>query len=221
MKVLFAAGYTFLGLWISHSTTAQTISFDLQGSAKPGISAANEPNPDVIDGGSGGLGPSGISLNLETNVLSVDVVWGSANGFVNLSSDIDFMNIHGPTESAASSNFFENGETFSGLNGFDASPSSGGYTGETSFEGTVKRLLEGRYYIHLHTIVNNGGEARGYLIPELVLGDTNNDGLINLLDVSPFVEAISDAQFIDEADINRDGVVNLLDVDPFVRLLAG
>ena len=55
--------------------------------------------------------------------------------------------------------------------------------------------------------------------PEL-LGDVNGDGLVNLLDVSPFVAAIVNGSFIAEADINGDGVVNLLDVAPFVDLLT-
>ena len=55
---------------------------------------------------------------------------------------------------------------------------------------------------------------------DCILGDTNADGLINLLDVQPFVEAISDGTFLPAADINQDGAVNLLDVGPFVELLS-
>ncbi|MEM9411194.1 MAG: endonuclease [Planctomycetota bacterium] len=53
-----------------------------------------------------------------------------------------------------------------------------------------------------------------------LLGDINRDGMINLLDVNPFVLAISGEIYIDEADINQDGVVNLVDVQPFVELLS-
>ena len=58
-------------------------------------------------------------------------------------------------------------------------------------------------------------------IPAVLLGDINQDGSVNLLDVHPFVELLSTAGFQPEADLNRDSVVNLLDVAPFVRLLAG
>lgn len=62
-------------------------------------------------------------------------------------------------------------------------------------------------------------------VPEItddfVLGDVNGDGVVNLLDVSPFVELISSGEFLKEADINGDGSVNLLDVDPFIELLNG
>ncbi len=53
------------------------------------------------------------------------------------------------------------------------------------------------------------------------LGDVNHDGVVSLLDVAPFVAAITSGTFIAEADINQDGVVNLLDVSPFVDLLTG
>ena len=200
----------------------QTLNFSLDGSAGPGILSESEPDPDVINGGTGGIGPNGISFDLESGVLSVDVLWGSENGFTDLSSDIDFMNIHGPTSQHAPENYFESAETYTGLNGFNPSASSGGYAGDTTFETSdYAKLFEGRYYIHLHTFDNGGGEARGYFVPDVVVGDVNGDGRIDLLDINPFVEAISSSGFIDEADINRDGVVNLLDVNPMITLLGG
>lgn len=54
-----------------------------------------------------------------------------------------------------------------------------------------------------------------------LVGDVNCDGVIDLLDVSPFVEAVSGGSFNSKADINMDGVVDLLDVGPFVALLSG
>ena len=55
----------------------------------------------------------------------------------------------------------------------------------------------------------------------LILGDVNGDGAVNLLDVDPFIDRVSNGSFQAEADINQDGVVNLLDVGPFVNLLNG
>ena len=54
----------------------------------------------------------------------------------------------------------------------------------------------------------------------VLLGDVNLDGDVNLLDVAPFVALVVGNDFQAEADINTDGVVNLLDVEPFVSLLA-
>ena len=76
-------------------------------------------------------------------------------------------------------------------------------------------------------IVNNGelltptfGTATVVVGKELV-GDVNCDGEIDLLDVAPFVVAITAGDFFVKADINQDGYVDLLDVAPFVDLLTG
>ena len=65
------------------------------------------------------------------------------------------------------------------------------------------------------SLVGNPNEAGCEL-----LGDLNGDGAVNLLDVGPFVEAVSSGSFIPAADINGDGSVNLLDVGPFIDLLS-
>ena len=58
--------------------------------------------------------------------------------------------------------------------------------------------------------------------PAFVLGDINNDGVVNLLDVAGFVDLLSGAgDFDPAADTNGDGAVNLLDVDGFILLLGG
>lgn len=56
---------------------------------------------------------------------------------------------------------------------------------------------------------------------DILLGDVNLDGVINLLDVAPFVEQVASQEFLAEADTNQDGLVNLLDVAPFVEILGG
>ena len=52
-------------------------------------------------------------------------------------------------------------------------------------------------------------------------GDVNCDGTVDLLDVGPFVAAITNASFQPKADINQDGSDDLLDVALFVDLLVG
>ena len=53
-----------------------------------------------------------------------------------------------------------------------------------------------------------------------LLGDINCDGVVDLLDVAPFVDLITNGGFSTKADINLDGVVDLLDVAPFINLLT-
>ena len=56
---------------------------------------------------------------------------------------------------------------------------------------------------------------------KVLVGDVNCDGSIDLLDVGPFVDLITNGIFDPKGDINDDGSVDLLDVGPFVGLLTG
>ena len=55
---------------------------------------------------------------------------------------------------------------------------------------------------------------------QILIGDVNLDGMVNLLDVAPFVELVANSVFQTEADANHDGFVNLLDVAPFINILS-
>jgi hypothetical protein len=57
--------------------------------------------------------------------------------------------------------------------------------------------------------------------PPLILGDINDDGEVNGLDVDPFVDVLLASRFDVAADMNGDGAVNGLDVDPFVDAVVG
>ncbi len=66
--------------------------------------------------------------------------------------------------------------------------------------------------------------------PMFTLGDTNNDGTVDTLDIDPFVLLLTDpagyatafpgVDAIAVGDINMDTVVDTLDIDPFVALLT-
>ncbi len=66
--------------------------------------------------------------------------------------------------------------------------------------------------------------------PGFLLGDTNNDGTVDTLDIDPFVLLLTDPAGYATAfpgvdplavgDINMDTVVDTLDIDPFVALLT-
>ena len=81
--------------------------------------------------------------------------------------------------------------------------------------------------------INNGGnfifKAQNYKVGysgfqdlpfAIIRGDVNLDGVVNLLDVGPFVDILSAGGFQLQADVNDDGVVNLLDVQPFIDILG-
>lgn len=54
-----------------------------------------------------------------------------------------------------------------------------------------------------------------------LLGDVNQDGNVDLIDVQPFIDRLSTGTYQFEADTNGDGAVNLLDVDLFIEILIG
>ena len=56
--------------------------------------------------------------------------------------------------------------------------------------------------------------------PELLLGDCNQDGVVNFLDIAPFIAILSAGEFLEQADTNEDGVVDFLDIAPFIALLT-
>ena len=55
----------------------------------------------------------------------------------------------------------------------------------------------------------------------ILLGDMNVDGVVDLIDVQPFVELLSSGVFMANGDVNEDGAFDLNDVAPFVGLLTG
>ena len=92
----------------------------------------------------------------------------------------------------------------------DASESEWGVVHFSQNQGQV--INSGWYYID---------NVRLVPVDDVLLGDVNMDGVVDLLDVTPFVELLTAGGYLPEADINQDGVLDLLDVTPFVELLSG
>ena len=55
---------------------------------------------------------------------------------------------------------------------------------------------------------------------QAVLGDVNQDGAVNFLDISPFIGYLSSGLYLEEADIDQNNTVNFLDISPFISLLS-
>ena len=70
---------------------------------------------------------------------------------------------------------------------------------------------------------NDNGYARLFVsqITAPILGDCNQDGVVDFLDINPFISILSDNTFLEQADCNQDGVVNFLDIAPFIDILTG
>ena len=54
----------------------------------------------------------------------------------------------------------------------------------------------------------------------VVLGDVNQDGVVDFLDIRPFISLLTTGTFLAEGDIDGNGVVNFLDIGPFIGLLS-
>ena len=54
-----------------------------------------------------------------------------------------------------------------------------------------------------------------------LLGDLNGDGVVDGLDIQPFVDLLTGGGYQAEADIHGDGVVDGLDIQPFVDVITG
>ena len=54
-----------------------------------------------------------------------------------------------------------------------------------------------------------------------LLGDVNQDDIVDFLDIGPFVQTLASNSFLEEADVNQDGIVDFLDIAPFIAILAG
>lgn len=56
--------------------------------------------------------------------------------------------------------------------------------------------------------------------PAVIVGDVNMDGMVDFLDITPFIAALSGDDAPVEADIDQNGVVDFLDITPFIVLLS-
>ena len=55
---------------------------------------------------------------------------------------------------------------------------------------------------------------------EVLLGDANLDGVVDFLDITPFITLLTTNDFLAEADINGDGAVTFLDITPLIDILT-
>ena len=146
---------------------ADILDISLQGTAGMGLLGGNE-NPAVVGGGSGGEVGAGILFDTVSLQLTINIAWGSGNGFTNLTGNATAGHIHGPTTSPAPMSFTQNASVMIGLDslpGWNPSATNGGFNGSVTLTPTQATALnEGRLYINVHTATNAGGEIRGYLI---------------------------------------------------------
>src|SRR5262245_42459058 len=163
-KLLLAAALICLAL----PAPAATVLFDLMGKAGTGLLSGNENGTINGTPGSGGEVGAGISFDTATSMLTLNVAWGSANGFLNLTGPTTGGHLHGPTTSGGTASFTQNAGVkypLDTLAGWNTSASAGGFNGTIAIlAADVTPLLNGQFYFNVHTTANGGGEIRGNLV---------------------------------------------------------
>ncbi len=146
-----------------------TLAFNLLGTGGVGLLSTNENGAIAGIPGTGGEFGSGITYDDVTNILTVNVAWGSLNGFINLSSDANNSHIHGPTVSGGVASFTQNASVLFNLPRVSSAANGGSIATTVALDaGQEVDLLAGKYYVNIHTGTNGGGEIRGniVLVPE-------------------------------------------------------
>jgi hypothetical protein len=157
------------------ASLATVYSFDLEGKGGFGLLPGNENHTVNGAAGSGGELGSGILFDDATNILSVHVGWGSANGFTNLTGKASAAHIHWSGTNMANISltgdaaFNVNGGVIVGLDNvnfnYSNSASAGLINGSTILtDAHETALFNGQLYINVHTTTNGAGEIRGNLV---------------------------------------------------------
>ena len=170
-----------LSLSLSPVAVGQIVDLKLTGVAGDGLLPGNV-TPGTSSTGFGGEGDIGLLFDLDTNTLTVDIEWGSGNGFGDLTGEVTMLHLHGPTDNRAPRSFTQRGPLLINLGAslnFDSSATDGGLN-ETYFINptNVNDLLQGRFYINVHTQMYEMGEIRGYVVRSNFVPEPGSIGLL-------------------------------------------
>ena len=100
------------------------------------------------------------------------------------------------------------------------------FTGCTNIVGGAGTTYDSGHVDKTYARVDGGTSAPGYLSlnPDYLRGDVNNDGSVNIVDVTTLVNIIlgkTSAPASGVADVNGDGSVNIVDVTTLVNIILG
>ena len=127
----------------------------------------------------------GILFDLDNNTLTIDIAWGSENGFGDLTGEVTNLHLHGPTDNRAPRSFVERGPLLINMGNslnFNSSATGGGLT-ESFFinPSDQQAILDGRTYINVHTTMYEFGEIRGYIVPAKFVPEPGSVGVLSIV----------------------------------------
>ena len=72
---------------------------------------------------------------------------------------------------------------------------------------------------HQNSVCHRGvTELEGFCY-ECIIGDINNDSILNILDIVSMITLILDGEYNECGDVNSDGELNVIDVVIFVNII--
>ena len=170
----------------SSPLSADIIEFNLTGTAGDGLLPGNV-TPATSSAGSGGEGAIGLSFDTVSSDLTIDIEWGSENGYTDLTGVVTLLHLHGLTASVAPDSFTE--VTTNILVNMTTNLTDNSVTGGSLSEvyfidpGDVSALLSGQTYINVHTEMYGMGEIRGYIVPAGSVPEPGTAGVLGLLTI--------------------------------------
>ena len=165
------------------------------------VSASTSPGDVTISitnpGAPGSL--SGTSFDQLANVIAIDgdLTISDPLGFAGGNQTLDLSTIAIAPFDIASINVTQSGNTITVSNSF-----------------TFTESLELGELELAVTYVATG------VVPVVLSGDVNLDGVVDFFDIAPFIELLNNQSFQTEADIDMNQVVDFFDITPFIEILV-
>ncbi len=177
MKQLFLFAILLVGSsFLAPSSSAAIIQFDLLGFGGAGLLPSNERPTAASGTGSGGeIGPNGILFDDMAKILSVNVGWGSGNGYTDLTGTVNAGHIH---TAGTGGGILAAGAVLIGFNlnpGVSDRPEDGFVQQNFVLDAAQETLLfNGDLYLNFHTLDNRGGEIRGNLVQAVAVPEPSS-----------------------------------------------
>ncbi|MAX30450.1 MAG: hypothetical protein CMG14_06195 [Candidatus Marinimicrobia bacterium] len=83
----------------------------------------------------------------------------------------------------------------------------------------IDDFMDGGFSQYDQNISDHRPVALKLSVEQIPLGDLNNDGVLNVMDIVSIINIILFNQYLDSADMNLDGTVNILDIIELVSII--
>ena len=94
------------------------------------------------------------------------------------------------------------------------------FSGERMGTFADYELIHDGVCVDAELIYDNNRVSLRFNSAAFLLGDVNQDGAVNFLDIAPLIQVLTSSSFEPSADTDKDGQVNFLDIAGFIQLLS-